>query len=461
MVLLWLGAVALIILDLFTPFRFTAKYPVAFVLVFAPHFIFMQEVTEGGYYGIYLLLSVYTLLRINIYPIGRHRTASHRLNFMYSGKRMLNLSLYLSLVQLIFYPVVLHYISLSFKRLVADIIITLVIICLTALNGMLRVIFTSKWLNVLKRLVCFMFVLVPGINVIVMLYLMHIASKEYDYFEYKLNDMPSQIENQVCRTRYPILLVHGVGFRDARYFNYWGRIPKYLRVRGAEIFYGNQEGWATIDSNAELLHSRVMEILKQTGAEKINIIAHSKGGLDCRKMIHKYNMDRYVASLTTMGTPHYGVRFADVLLKRIPDSFVNRVADIFNNIFRKYGDTRPDFKRAVYMLTEKYAMEFNAEVKDSPNVYYQSYSSVMNSMFSDPILTVPYLIGRAVGTRYNDGLVPEPSAHWGNFRGMITSKGIHGVSHGDLIDLKREDFRGFDMLDKYVEIVSELKKMGY
>lgn len=461
MVLLWLVAAVLILLDLFGKFRFTAKYPAAFVLIFAPHFPIMSEILKGTLYGVYLLLSIYALLRLNIWPIGRHRTSSHRLNFLYSGKRLLNLSLYLSFIQLVFYPIALHCVSLPVSSLVLDILLTVLIICFTALNGMLRVIFTSRWLNVLKRLICFMFVLIPGINIIVMICLRHIAAKEYDYYEYKLNDMPSRIENQVCHTRYPILLVHGVGFRDACFFNYWGRIPKHLRAMGAQIFYGNQEGWATIDSNAELLRSRVLEILEQTGAEKINIIAHSKGGLDCRQMIHTYDMGKYIASLTTMGTPHYGVKFADVLLKHIPTPVVDSVSEIINNIFRKYGDKHPDFKMAVHMLTEEYAAKFNGRVKDSPDVYYQSFSSVMGCAFSDPILTIPYLIGRAVGSKYNDGLVPEPSAHWGNFRGTITSKRIHGVSHGDLIDLKREDFRGFDMIDKYVEIVSELKNMGF
>ena len=27
-----------------------------------------------------------------------------------------------------------------------------------------------------------------------------------------------------CSTRYPILLVHGAGFRDRRFPRYWGRI---------------------------------------------------------------------------------------------------------------------------------------------------------------------------------------------------------------------------------------------
>ena len=47
-------------------------------------------------------------------------------------------------------------------------------------------------------------------------------------------------DDQVCATRYPILMVHGVFFRDFKYFNYWGRIPEELEANGATIFYGNQ-----------------------------------------------------------------------------------------------------------------------------------------------------------------------------------------------------------------------------
>lgn len=168
-----------------------------------------------------------------------------------------------------------------------------------------------------------------------------------------------------------------------------------------------------------------------------------------------------VASLTTMGTPHFGVKFADVLLSFIPDSFVDFVSKCINNIFRKYGDTNPNFKNAVMDLTEKKAAEFNKTTPNSPQVYYQSYSSVMKWAFSDYILTIPFIIGCLVGTRENDGLVPEPSAHWGHFCQTLTNTRLHGISHGDLIDLKRDDYRGFDIISKYVEIVSELKKQGF
>ena len=39
-------------------------------------------------------------------------------------------------------------------------------------------------------------------------------------------------------TKYPILMLHGVGFRDLKWPLYWGRIPAALSAMGAELFYG-------------------------------------------------------------------------------------------------------------------------------------------------------------------------------------------------------------------------------
>lgn len=466
MIYIWLLAIAMVILDITGLMRFTAKFSAGIILLFMPHiYLVCYHLNMANLVQLkapLIFLTVYTFLRLGIKPIKRHKTISHRLNFLFAGKRLLNLGIYTTLMQIPLYTAYFRFVGMGAgKVIVYDGILCYLIICATVFNGMLRIICTSKWLNVFKRLVCIWFVLVPIANIVVMFYLRHISAKEYDYFVYKLDDMPKEIENQICATNYPILLVHGVGFRDARYFNYWGRIPKELRKRGTKVFYGNQEGWATVEYNAELLHQRALDILKETGAERINIIAHSKGGLDCRLMISRYNMGDKVASLTTMGTPHFGVKFADVLLSFIPEGFVNLVSKIINNIFRKYGDTNPDFKNAVMDLTEKKAAEFNKTTPNSPQVYYQSYSSVMKWAFSDYILTIPFIIGCLVGTRENDGLVPEPSAHWGHFCQTLTNTRLHGISHGDLIDLKRDDYRGFDIISKYVEIVSELKKQGF
>lgn len=47
-----------------------------------------------------------------------------------------------------------------------------------------------------------------------------------------------------CETKFPILLVHGIGFRDNQLLNYWGRIPEALKKEGATIYYGGQDSWA-------------------------------------------------------------------------------------------------------------------------------------------------------------------------------------------------------------------------
>ena len=36
--------------------------------------------------------------------------------------------------------------------------------------------------------------------------------------------------------RYPILLVHGMGFRDYKHVGYWGRIPKALERKGCTVY---------------------------------------------------------------------------------------------------------------------------------------------------------------------------------------------------------------------------------
>ena len=40
----------------------------------------------------------------------------------------------------------------------------------------------------------------------------------------------------ICKTKYPIVLVHGIFFRDSKMFNYWGRVPNTLKLHGATIY---------------------------------------------------------------------------------------------------------------------------------------------------------------------------------------------------------------------------------
>lgn len=98
-------------------------------------------------------------------------------------------------------------------------------------------------------------------------------------------------------------MVHGVFFRDYRFLNYWGRIPRELQRNGATIYYGQQQSAAAVEDSGRELAERIRSIVEETGCGKVNIIAHSKGGLDSRAAIAHWGMAPYVATLTTINTP--------------------------------------------------------------------------------------------------------------------------------------------------------------
>ena len=59
-------------------------------------------------------------------------------------------------------------------------------------------------------------------------------------------------------------------------------------------------------------------------------------------------------------------------------------------------------------------------------------------------------------------LPSEKSFKWGNnYRFLVNTESNRGISHGDMIDLNRENIKGFDVREFYVQLVSDLKKRGF
>ena len=174
------------------------------------------------------------------------------------------------------------------------------------------------------------------------------------------------------RLKYPLLMVHGMGFRDNRVIGYWGRIPKALEKCGAEVFFGGQDSNGSIEGNAAQLKKTIEAVLRQTGAEKVNIIAHSKGGLEARYLISTMGMADKVASLTTISTPHNGSVTVDRLMDIVPQPLVKLGCGVTDLWFRILGDKSPDTYSAVNSFKTNSADIFNIKNPDSPDVYYQS-----------------------------------------------------------------------------------------
>ena len=328
--------------------------------------------------------------------------------------------------------------------------------------GIIMVYISSLQLGIRTRVIGILCGWIPLINLLVLITIIRICRKEVTV-EKKLALRDQKRESlQVCRTKYPILLVHGVFFRDSERLNYWGRIPAELKKNGATIFYGEHNSAAAVKDSALELEKRIEEIVQETGCEKINIIAHSKGGLDSRAAIALTGAGKYVASLTTINTPHRGCEFADYLLKEIPEAQQKTIASGYNTVAAKLGDKNPDFLAAVYDLTHDRCTARNEVIHDDPNIYYQSVGSVLRGASSGqfPLNFVYHLVKYFDGE--NDGLVGVDSFEWGGALTMLRNEvSGRGISHADMIDLSRENIEGFDVREFYVDLVSKLREKGF
>lgn len=327
-------------------------------------------------------------------------------------------------------------------------------------NGMIRIYLTSVQLRVKWRIIGALCGMIPVVHLIILGIMIRMVRREIQIENDKILQNKERASQGICRTRYPILLVHGVFFRDSKHFNYWGRIPHELETNGAAIYYGNHSSAASVQHSAEELDARIRQIVGDTGCGKVNVIAHSKGGLDCRYALSELGTDQYVASLITINTPHRGCKFADFLLAKIPENQQHAIAATYNKTLHKIGEPSPDFMAAVRDLTEEACVERNKILKDRVGVFRQSVGSKLNCPSGGRFpLNFSYRFVKNFDES-NDGLVGVSSFSWGEDYQFVQANGKRGISHGDMIDLNRENFDGFDVREFYVGLVSGLRERG-
>lgn len=370
----------------------------------------------------------------------------------------------LSMIISILYHIVLAFFTIpdNYQTLLYSMLTCTVVEGMVFWNGVICVYCTSLQLGVGQRIIGVICGLIPGVNVLAMNVIIWTVLAEVRYEGKKEAVNQARKEQQICKTRYPVLMVHGVFFRDTKYFNYWGRIPKELEINGAEVYYGNHQSAAAIATSAEELTKRIKEIVETTGCEKVNIIAHSKGGLDCRYAIDKLGMGPYVASFTTVNTPHRGCIFADKLMYVVPERYQHKIAHHYNAAMKRIGDHNPDFLAAVSDLTASACEKFNQEITYVPEeIYCQSVGTLLKKARGGrfPMNLSYYLVKLYDGE--NDGLVSETSFPWGERYTLLTPKRKQGISHCDITDLNRRNLKDFDIREFYVQMVSDLRQRGF
>lgn len=326
--------------------------------------------------------------------------------------------------------------------------------------GIITVYCTSYQLGLKLRILGLCMGWVPLANIALLIMIINETDRELQQeTEKELLNQQRQAQ-QICKTRYPILLIHGVFFRDYKYFGYWGRIPGQLKRNGAQVYFGNQPSAASIEECAKLLDNRIQEILVETGCEKVNVIAHSKGGLDIRYAMAFCGTAQYIASVTTVNTPHRGSRFADYMLTRLPEESQLKICKAYHKALSKLGEPEADLMRAVQDLTTAHCIELDRQMPQPEGVLCRSIGSKMNRPIRGRFPTNFTGMMMEYIDNDHDGLVGVDSFAWGEDFQLLTTDTPQGISHSDIIDLNRTNLPGFDVREFYVRLVAELKEKG-
>ncbi len=297
-------------------------------------------------------------------------------------------------------------------------------------------------------------------------------------------------------TQYPIVLHHGF---NASPDNEWGfyKVKEALEADGHVVYVSWVRPFGSVADRTTDLAEIVYDALVDQWHPwddpapldlKVNIIAHSMGGLDSRELISVLGYGDAVASLTTISTPHHGSAVADFALSVLPDhadKALNALGKAFATTFTRADlAADSDVRAALTSLAESSAADFNATHPDDPRVFYQSWAGIS----SVGGITIPGMYDACGGTApsasadkmnaqlvpmaafvshfadrgellANDGMATVESAKWGTFRGCIPADHLDEVGQ---IKYNGTDPRtGFDHIRFYRNMAFDLAAAGY
>lgn len=255
--------------------------------------------------------------------------------------------------------------------------------------------------------------------------------------------------------KYPIVLVHGMMIRDFKIYRAFRKIRKYLLSSGLKVYVTNQDGVGSIENNALQLKEEILEILEKEKVDKVNLIAHSKGGLDSRYMISMLDMENHIASLTTLSTPHHGSKMSARIMK-LPKYMAKFIAFFINITFKIFGDKHPDILTVGKQLCDANMKDFNNRVINSSKVYYQSYSSDIDKKATF-LVFIPHKFSRKCEEENTDGVVSISSSIWGEYQGHMDVDADHFQMAGIYGGKKKMQ----EVADFYLSIVKDLEEKGF
>lgn len=311
--------------------------------------------------------------------------------------------------------------------------------------------------------------------------------------------------DDVRATRYPILLHHGFNASRTNAWSYH-RVAKALEADGHLVVTTEVEPFAGVPTRAKRLARFVDDAIDQRCASvaaperascradtKVNLVAHSMGGLDARYLASSLGYGDKIASITTISSPHGGSAVADAALGLLPGKglvpdAIDALAGLFGRTFTARELTEgTDVHGAFVSLSEENAPTFNAQNRDVPSVYYQSYAGVSRAIggprtkraqadvlaacggtyfgsieradhMDVSLVAGSLFVGRFTGAP-QDGMVRVDRAKWGTFRGCFPADHLDEV--GQPKHTGPDRYTGFDHVVFFRNLASDLARRGF
>ncbi len=156
-----LAVILLIVLDASRRIDMTSHAASFFWMLVLPHItavVYLLRSQPKLLIWAVITLFAYIFLKILIVPNLRREADSKRLFVMDGGRQQIIYCFYAQIIQIILYTVI--FINCGFPKSVifaADLIVTVLFVWVIGFSGIVRVILTSTWLSVLKRIASIVF----------------------------------------------------------------------------------------------------------------------------------------------------------------------------------------------------------------------------------------------------------------------------------------------------------------
>ncbi len=256
---------------------------------------------------------------------------------------------------------------------------------------------------------------------------------------------------------FPIVLAHGFsGWSTIASISYFYGVPDALRARGETILVTQVDPYQSVAIRAQQLADQIRQFVVEQQVARVNIVAHSQGGLDARYAISSLGLGEVVASLTTVAAPHQGTYVADVIKDDVPGLGQQAVAALVDLLGEAASGRKQDMLAAMADLATSSMAQFNDVNRDDPRVTYYSYAGQSCVICDHPVnaLLLPTYTLLKSHDGANDGLVPVESARWGTYLGAIPTDHFGEIG-------QPAGLTNFDDVSFYLRVVDGLRAAGF